>query len=198
MAKVDLELVRKLRERTGIGMMDCKKALIEANGDIEKAVELLRKKGASVAAKRASMETSQGLVHSYIHTGAQVGVLIEINCETDFVARTDDVKQFAHDICLQIAATKPKCLLPEDLDEEFLNKEKEILREQLLASKKPENIIEKIMEGKLEKIYAEVCLMRQKFVKDDKLTIDDLLKNLIGKMGEKITIKRFSCFVVGS
>jgi elongation factor Ts len=197
MVKIDLKLIQELRERTGIGMMDCKKALIEANGDIEKAVDLLRKKGAAVAAKRADNETSQGLVESYIHSGAQVGVLVEINCETDFVARTDDVKQFARDIAMHIAAYKPLCVNPKDLDPAFLSKEQDIFKEQLIASGKPEAIINKIIEGKVEKLYSEVCLMNQTFIKNDKFTIDELLKELIGKMGEKITIRRFARYEIG-
>lgn len=198
MAKIDLKLIQELRDRTGIGMMDCKKALAEADGDVEKAVELLRKKGAAVAAKRADNVTSQGLVHAYIHAGSQVGVLVEVNCETDFVARTDDVKQFAHDVAMHIAALKPQGVNPEDLSPEFIAKEKEILKEQLLAEGKPEKIIEKIMEGKVEKLYSEVCLMNQKFIKDDKKTIDDLLKDLIAKMGEKITIRHFARYEIGA
>ena len=198
MAKIDLQLIQELRNRTGLGMMDCRKALEEANGDIDKAVELLRKKGAAVAAKREGNATSQGLVHAYIHAGAQIGVLVEINCETDFVARTDAVKQFAADVAMHIAAMKPRCVRPEELDQTFLNKEKEIFKEQLLTSGKPANMIDKIVEGKVQKLYNEVCLMGQPFVKNDKFTIDDLLKDLIAKMGENIKIKRFARFEVGN
>lgn len=198
MAKIDLQLIQELRNRTGLGMMDCRKALEEANGDIDKAVELLRKKGAAVAAKREGNATSQGLVHAYIHAGAQIGVLVEINCETDFVARTDAVKQFAADVAMHIAAMKPRCVRPEELDQTFLNKEKEIFKEQLLTSGKPANMIDKIVEGKVQKLYNEVCLMGQPFVKNDKFTIDDLLKDLIAKMGEKITIRRFVRYEVGA
>ena len=198
MAKIDLQLIQELRTRTGIGMMDCKKALEEANGDMEKAIDLLRKKGAAVAAKRAGNETSEGLVHAYIHAGAQVGVLVEINCETDFVARTADTKQFAQDIAMHIAAFKPLCVSPENLDPAFLEKEKNIFKEQLLASGKPANMVDKIVEGKVQKLYSEVCLMQQTFVKNDKMTIDDLLKDLIAKMGEKITIRRFVRYEIGA
>lgn len=197
MSKIDLKLVQELRSRTGIGMMDCRKALEESNGDIEKAIEILRKKGSAVAAKRAGNETKQGLVHAYIHAGSQVGVLVEINCETDFVARTEDVKQFAQDVALHIAAFKPLCINPENLDPAFLAKEREVFTEQIKNSGKPENMIEKIVEGKLQKLYTEVCLMQQTFVKNDKVTIDDLLKDLIAKMGEKITIRRFARYEVG-
>lgn len=198
MAQISLELIQQLRDRTGVGMMDCKKALIETNGDIEKAVEFLRKKGAAVAEKRSGNATKQGLVHSYIHAGAQLGVLIEINCETDFVARTADLQNFAKEVAMHVAAARPRCINPEDLDAEFLNKEKEILAEQLKAAGKPAQMVDKILAGKLEKLYAEVCLMRQPFIKNDKLTIDDLLKDLMAKMGEKITIRRFVRFEIGS
>jgi elongation factor Ts len=198
MAKISLELIQQLRERTGVGLMDCRKALDEANGDIEKAVELLRKKGAAVAAKRAGNTTGEGLVHAYIHPGARLGVMVEINCETDFVARTDDMKNFAQDLCLQIAASKPLYLSPEDVDPAFLEREKDILRSQLADSGKPDKIINQIVDGKVSKLYSEVCLMKQTFVKNDQLTIDDVLKDFIAKMGEKIVIKRFSRFDVGA
>lgn len=197
MVKIGLDLIQELRTRTGVGMMDCKKALEEANGDMDKAIDLLRKKGASVAAKRAGNETSEGLITAYIHPGSQVGVLLEINCETDFVARNSDIKQFAQDIAMHIAALKPLSVNPEDLDHAFLEKERSIFRDQLLASGKPENMVDKIVEGKVQKLYSEVCLMQQKFVKNDTLTIDDLLKDLIAKMGEKIVIRRFVRYEIG-
>ena len=197
MAKIDLNQIQDLRNRTGVGMMDCRKALEESDGDMEKAVEILRKKGAATAEKRAGNSTSQGLVHAYIHPGAKVGVLVEVNCETDFVARTDGLKQFAADIAMHIAAMKPMCVRPEELDQGYVQKEKDIFKEQLLASGKPANMVDKIIEGKLQKLYNEVCLMGQPFVKNDKLTIDDLLKDLIAKMGEKITIRRFVRYEVG-
>jgi elongation factor Ts len=198
MTKISLELIQELRTRTGVGMMDCKKALEEANGDMEKAIDILRKKGAAVAAKRAGNATSEGLVYAYIHPGSQVGVLLEINCETDFVARNSDIKQFAADVAMHIAALKPLAVTPEELDPAFVAKEKSIFTEQLIASGKPANMVEKIVEGKIQKMYAEVCLMQQQFVKNDKLTIDDLLKDLIAKMGEKITIRRFVRYEVGA
>lgn len=197
MAQISLDLIQQLRDKTGVGMMDCKKALIETNGDIDKAVELLRKKGAAVAEKRAGNATKQGYIHAYIHAGSQLGVLIEINCETDFVARTQDLQNFAKDVAMHIAAARPRCVNPEDLDAAFLDKEKEILAEQLKAAGKPVTMIDKILAGKLEKLYSEVCLMRQPFIKNDKLTIDDLLKDLIAKMGEKITIRRFVRYEIG-
>jgi elongation factor Ts len=198
MAKVSLELIQQLRERTGVGMLDCKKALEETNGDIEKAIELLRKKGAAVAAKRGGNVTAEGLVHAYIHPGARVGVMIEINCETDFVARTDDLKKAANDICMHIAAMKPLYLVPEEVDAKFLEHEKSIFKQQLLDSGKPEKIVSQIVEGKIQKLYSEICLLKQPFVKNDQLTIDDLLKELMGKIGENIKIKRFARFEIGS
>ncbi|MBN2267558.1 MAG: translation elongation factor Ts [Candidatus Babeliaceae bacterium] len=198
MAEITLEMIQRLRERTGVGMMDCKKALVETKGDMDKAIEFLRKKGAAIAEKRAGNVTKHGVIHSYIHAGAQIGVLVEINCETDFVARTEAMTQFARDICMQIAAARPLCVNPEDLDPQFLEKEKQILTEQLRSSGKPEQMLEKILVGKLEKLYTEVCLMRQSFIKDDKITVDDLLKDLIAKLGEKITVRRFARFEVGA
>lgn len=198
MAKIDLSLIQTLRDRTGLGMMDCKKALEETDGDVEKAIELLRKKGAAVALKRADKGTSEGLVHAYIHPGNRIGVLLEINCETDFVANTAEIKQAAQDICMHIAALKPLYLSPEDVDPKFLEHEKSILREQLLNTGKPEKIIEQILQGKLEKMYSDICLLKQTFVKNDQLTIDDLLKELIAKTGENIKIRRFARFEIGA
>jgi len=192
-----MELIQQLRDKTGLGMMDCKKALVAADGDIDKAIEELRKKGAAIAQKRAGKATAEGLVHAYIHPGSQLGVLIEINCETDFVARLDDIRQFAQDMCMQIAALKPSFLAPEDVDPKFLEKEKEILREQLAASGKPTNVVDQILAGKLNKIYSEVCLLKQPYVKDDKKTIEDVIKDLIARTGENIKIKKFARFEVG-
>lgn len=198
MAKIDMTLIQKLRDRTGVGMMDCKKALEESESDIEKAIDILRKKGAAVALKRADKTTSEGIVHAYIHPGSRVGVLIEINCETDFVANTPEMKQLAHDISMHIAALKPLYLSPEDVDAKFLEREKEITREQLVQSGKPEKIIEQILEGKIQKLYTDVCLLKQQFVKNDQLTIDDVLKELIAKTGENIKIKRFARYEIGA
>lgn len=197
MAKVDIALIQKLREITGLGMLDCKKALEEADGDIDKAIEILRKKGSLVAAKRSDKETAEGIVHAYIHPGNRVGVLIEINCETDFVARTKDMEQFAKDVCLHIAALKPLYLSPADVDPQFLAKEIEVFKAQLADSGKPEKVIEQIVEGKVKKLYAEVCLLNQQFVKNDKLTVEDVIKELIAKTGENIRIKRFARFEIG-
>lgn len=193
-----MNLIIELRERTGVGMMDCKKALEESNGDVAQAIEILRKKGTAVALKRADKETSEGVVHAYIHPGSRVGVLVEINCETDFVANTADIKQFAQDICMHIAAMKPLYLSPEDVDPKFIEHEKDILREQLAGSGKPEKIVSQILDGKVQKLYTEICLLKQTFVKNDQLSIDDVLKELIAKTGENIKIKRFARYEIGA
>ena len=198
MAKIDLDLIQQLRDKTGVGMMDCKKALQETDGNIEKAIELLRKKGAAVAEKRSSNATAEGLIHAYIHPGSRIGVMIEINCETDFVARTEDIKKFAQDVCMHIAALRPLYVSPEDVDQTFMEKERAIAVEQLVAAKKPAHMIDQIVAGKLEKIYSEVCLLRQPFVKNDQITVHDYLKELIAKMGENIKIKRFARFEIGA
>jgi len=198
MAKIGMNLIIELRERTGVGMMDCKNALEETNGDVEKAIEVLRKKGTAVALKRADKETSEGVVHAYIHPGARVGVLVEINCETDFVANTTDIKQFAQDLCMHIAALKPLYLSPEDVDAKFIEHEKDILRGQLAGSGKPEKIVNQILEGKVEKLYTSICLLKQAFVKNDQLTVDDVLKSIIAKTGENIKIKRFARYEIGA
>lgn len=197
MTKVSLESIQKLRNMTGLGMMDCKKALEEANGDLTKAIDLLRKRGAALADKRADRETSQGIVVSYIHPGDQTGVLLEINCETDFVARNDEVKAFGKDIAMHIAAMKPKYVSPDQVDSAYLEKEKEIAIEQLKAQGKPANMIEKIIEGKMSKIASDVSLLKQPFVKDDQKTIEDLVKELSAKTGENIRIKQFARFEIG-
>jgi elongation factor Ts len=177
--------------------MDCKKVLKEAEGNMEKAIELLRKKGLAKAAKRAGRSTSEGIIYSYIHTGGKLGVLVEINCESDFVAKTDDFAAFAKDIAMHIAAANPAGLVKEDVDPTLVEKEKEIFRAQMLEEGKPENIIDKIVEGKVEKFYKEVCLMSQQYVKDPQKTIEDVLKETIGKIGENIQIKRFARFQIG-
>lgn len=197
MSKVDIKLIQELREKTGLGMMDCKKALEENSGNIEKSIESLRKKGAAVAAKRSDKVTSQGTICSYIHPGDQIGVLVEINCETDFVARTDSVKQFAKDVAMHIAAFKPLAISPEEVDQTLIIKEREILSAQLLQSGKPANIIEQILEGRINKFYAEICLLKQPFMKNDKITVEEELKQLIAKTGENIKIRRFARYQVG-
>lgn len=198
MSKADLGLIQKLREISGLGMLDCKKALDDAGNDLDKAIELLRKKGAAVAAKRADKGTSEGIVHAYIHPGSQIGVLVEINCETDFVAKIDEVKRFANDICLQIAALKPEFLSPDEVSPEFLAKEREILTEQMKDSGKPANVLEKIIDGRISKLYSEICLLKQTFLKNDKLTVEEAIKELMAKTGENIKIRRFARFEIGA
>lgn len=197
MVKIDKNLIQELRERTGLGLMDCRKALEETNGNIEEAVEILRKKGAAVAAKRADKETAQGVVRTYIHPGDQLGVMVEINCETDFVARTEAVQQFAKDLCMHIAAMKPLYLSEAEVDPKFLEHEIDILKEQLKDSGKPEKIVNQIVEGRLKKLYSEICLLNQPFVKDDQFTIDQMIKEIIGKTGENVRIRRFARFQIG-
>jgi elongation factor Ts len=197
MATIDKNLIQKLRDITGLGMMDCKKALEETNGDLEKSIEILRKKGAAVAAKRSDKETSEGVVHAYIHPGSKMGVLVELNCETDFVANTEDVRRFAQDLCLHIAALRPLYLAPQDVDPKFLEHEKMILKEQLANSGKPEQILNKIIDGKVQKLYSDICLLEQPFVKDDQVTVAQALQHIIGKTGENIKIKRFARFEIG-
>jgi len=197
MAKIDLKLIQELRDRTGLGMMECKNALTESEGNVEKAIEILRKRGAAIAAKRSGRETSEGTVQSYIHPGSKMGVLVEINCETDFVARNEQFVQFAQDIAMHIAAMKPLYLNPEDVDPKFLEHEKNILKEQLAGSGKPEKIIDQILEGKINKLYGEICLTKQSFVKNDQLTIEQLLAELVAKTGENVKINRFCRFEIG-
>ncbi|MCG8636146.1 MAG: translation elongation factor Ts [Desulfobacterales bacterium] len=197
MPEITAAMVKELRAATGSGIMDCKRVLADADGDMEKAIELLRKKGLAKAAKRAGRSTSEGIIYSYIHTGAKLGVLVEINCESDFVAKTDDFAAFAKDIAMHIAAANPAGLTSEDVDPAIVEKEREIFRAQMLEEGKPENIIDKIVEGKVEKFYKEVCLMSQQYVKDPQKTIEDVLKETIGKIGENIQIRRFTRFQIG-
>lgn len=197
MSQISLDLVKQLRERTAAGFSDCKKALEEAGGDIEKAVDILRKKGLAIAAKRAGKETKEGIIEAYIHANKKIGVLVEINCETDFVARTPDFQEFAHNVAMQIAATSPLCVSREEMPQDVLEREKRIYEEQLRDQGKPENVIPKILEGKLEKFYKETVLLEQPFIKNPEITIQDLLNELIAKTGEKIVIKRFARFQIG-
>ncbi len=198
MADISIKLIQELRQRTGAGMMDCKKSLVEANGDIEEAIVILRKKGAATAVKRAGKETTEGIVHAYIHPGAKIGVMVEIDCETDFVARTDDMKQFAQDLGLHITAYKPLYLAPEDVDEKFIEHEKSIMKDQLKDSGKPDKILDQIIEGKIKKLYSEICLLKQPFVKNDQLTVEQKVQELVGKLGENIKIKRFARYEIGA
>lgn len=195
--KIDKELLQELRDHTGLGLMDCRKALEETAGDFDQALELLRKKGASVAAKRADKETGEGLIKAYIHPGSRLGVLIEINCETDFVASTDAVKEFAQDLCLQIAANKALYVSADQVDPKFLDHEREIFKEQMANSGKPEKIIDQVVEGKIKKLYSDICLLDQQFIKNDQLTVRDVLQELIAKTGESIRIRRFCRFELG-
>src|SRR5438105_3971526 len=189
--------VKELREKTGAPMMDCKQALTEAKGDFKQAVIVLRKKGVSVAAKKATRVTSEGSVASYIHAGGKIGVLVEINCESDFVARTDDFKELVHDIAMHIAASDPKYIRKEDVSAADFEREKEIYRAQAIASGKPANIADKMVAGRMEKFYQEVCLYEQPFIKDQTLSISQLITNKIGKLGENISVRRFARFKVG-
>ena len=197
MVKIGKDQIQELRDRTGLGMMDCRKALEETNGDMDKAIEILRKKGASVAAKRADKTTSEGIVHAYIHPGSRLGVMVEINCETDFVAKTDAVLQLAKDLCMHIAALKPLYVAPGDVPDTFLEKEKSILKEQMMLSGKPAAMIDQIVEGKVNKLYGEICLLKQQFVKNDQQTVQDALNEVIAKTGENVVIRRFSRFELG-
>jgi elongation factor Ts len=189
--------VKELRDKTNAPMMDCKNALTEAKGDIEAAVVVLRKKGVATAAKKATRATSEGSVSSYIHAGGKIGVLVEVNCESDFVARTDDFKQLVHDVAMHIAATDPRFVRKEDVTPEAFEKEKEIYRAQAAATGKPAPVIEKIVEGKMGKFYEEVCLLEQPFIKDQTVTVHQLIATVIGKLGENISVKRFARFKVG-
>lgn len=194
---ISAKTVKELRDKTNAGMMDCKKALEEASGDLEKAVEILREKGIAKAAKKSGRTTNEGLVASYIHPGDKLGVLVEINCETDFVAKTDDFKGLVHDIAMQIAAANPLVVQREDIEEEIIEKEKEIYRNQAINEGKPEKILDKIVDGKLEKYYKEVCLLEQPFIRDQDKTITDLLHEAISTLGENITVKRFARYRLG-
>lgn len=194
---ISANLVKELRERTGAGMMDCKNALVEANGDIEKAIEILRTKGLAKAAKKAGRIASEGLVEAYIHLGGRIGVLVEVNCETDFVAKTEEFKTLCRDIAMQIAASRPEYVSREDVPQAVLEKEKEILRQQALNEGKPEKIVDKMVEGRIEKFYKENCLLEQEFIKNPDITIQQLLHEKIMKLGENIAVRRFARFEVG-
>jgi elongation factor Ts len=196
--KITSQMVKELRDKTNAGMMDCKKALGETDGDMEKAIDLLRQKGLAVAQKRAGRTTSEGVIQTYIHAGGKLGVMLEVGCETDFVAKTDDFQNFAKDIAMHIAAMSPVAVKREDVPEDLVAREAEIYKNQAIESGKPEEIAEKMVSGKLDKFFSEISLMEQKFVKNPDLTIQDLLNDLIAKMGENISIKRFVRFQVGA
>jgi len=198
MADISAAMVKALREKSGAGIMDCKEALASCDGDMEKAVDFLRKKGLATAAKRAGRATSEGTIQSYIHMGGKIGVMVEVDCETDFVAKTDDFVDFAKNLAMHIAATNPVAIVPEDVPEEILNREKEIYKAQALEMGKPEKMIDKIVDGKLNKFFKDSCLLNQAYVKDPDKTITDYLNEVIAKTGEKITVKRFARFQVGA
>ncbi len=191
------KMVKELRDKTAAGMMDCKKALTETNGDMEKAIDLLRQKGLAVAAKRAGRATSEGVISTYIHAGGKLGVMVEVGCETDFVAKTDKFIEFAKDIAMHVAAANPIAVTREEVPEDVVTREKDIYIQQALDSGKPENIVEKMVTGKVEKFLSEIVLLEQQFVKDPDHSIQEILTDLVGKMGENISIKRFVRFQVG-
>ena len=197
MAEITAQLVKDLRERTGAGMMECKSALVEAKGDLGEAEIVLRKRGIASAHKKASRVTKQGLIGTYIHHGGQLGVMVEVNCESDFVARTDDFKELVHDISMHVAAADPKYVRKEDVPPAEIEKEKEIQRARALAEGKPEKMVDKIVEGRMAKFYEEVCLYHQPFVKENTLTVEEVIKTKIAKLGENISVARFVRFKVG-
>jgi elongation factor Ts len=195
--EINASLVKQLRERTGAGMMECKGALVEAKGDLAEAEVILRKKGIAAAGKKAARSTKQGVISSYIHPGAQLGVLIEVNCESDFVARTDDFQELVHDLAMQVAAADPQFVRKEEVTQAALDKEKDIQRSRALAEGKPEKMVDKIVEGRMNKYYEEFCLYEQPFIKDNAVSINDLIKAKIAKLGENISVARFVRFKVG-
>jgi len=197
MANITAAMVKELREKTGAGMMDCKKALTEKDGNMENAVSYLREKGLAAAAKKAGRIAAEGLVEAYIHMGGRIGVLVEVNCETDFVAKTDDFKAFVRDIAMHIAAAKPEFVSREEIPADVIEKEKEINRAKALNEGKPERVVDKIVEGRVEKYYAETCLLEQSYVKDPDITVQDLLSAKIAKIGENIAVRRFVRFERG-
>ncbi|HTM51239.1 MAG TPA: translation elongation factor Ts [Bryobacteraceae bacterium] len=197
MAEITAQLVKDLRERTGAGMMECKSALKEANGDLVEAEVVLRKRGIASAGKKSSRATRQGLIGTYIHHGGQLGVMVEVNCESDFVARTDDFKELVHDLAMHVAAADPQFVRKEDVTPAAIEKEKDIQRARVIAEGKPEKVADKIVEGRMAKFYEEVCLYQQPFVKENTLTVEDLIKTKIAKLGENISVARFVRFKVG-
>jgi elongation factor Ts len=194
--QVTSQMVKELRERTGAPMMDCKRALVESEGDLDKAIDLLRKQGMATAAKKAGRHAGEGVVGSYIHAGGKIGVLVEINCETDFVARTDDFQDLVKDVAMHVAAADPRFVTRDEVTEEVLAQEREIYKEQALASGKPENIVDRIVDGKMEKFYAENVLLEQPYIKDPDQTVEQMVAAKIGKLGENIQVRRFARFQV--
>lgn len=197
MAEVTSELIKELREKTQVGILDCKKALVECDGDVEKAADFLRKKGLAKASKKMGRTASEGIISSYIHNNLKIGVLLELNCETDFVAKNADFQELSKELCMQIAATNPLYVDIDDVPSEEIAREKEIYREQLKDSGKPENVLDKIVEGKLKKYYTEVCLLEQEYIKDSGVVIKDIIKNKIATYGENITVGRFTRYQIG-
>jgi len=197
LAEITSDMIKELREKTLAGMLDCKKALTECNGDMEKAVEYLRVKGLASAGKKAGREAKEGVIASYIHTNGKIGVLLELNCETDFVARNSEFQGLAKELCMQIAAANPLYVSPEDVPAADLEREKAIYREQVKESGKPENVVEKIVEGKMKKFYSDVCLLEQEYIKDPKIIVKDLVKNLIATIGENVTVGKFTRYQIG-
>jgi elongation factor Ts len=197
MAAINAEMIKELRVRTNAGIMDCKAALQEADGDLEKAVDYLRKKGLATALKRAGRETSEGVINAYIHAGGRIGVLVEVNCETDFVAKTDEFRDLVKNLAMHVAATKPLGIGREDIPEEILRREGEIYRAQAREMGKPEKILDKIVQGKMEKFYKESCLLEQQYVKDTDLTVQDLIHDMVAKTGESIAVRRFTRYQLG-
>lgn len=197
MSTITAGMVKELRERTGAGMLDCKKALEEKNGDMEQAIEYLREKGIASAAKKAGRIAAEGVVESYIHGGGRIGVLVEVNCETDFVAKTPEFRELVKDIAMQIAASRPEYVSKEDVPESELEKEKHILKAQALNEGKPEKVVEKMVQGRIEKYYKEVCLLEQPFIRDPEITVNQLIINKISKIGENIKVRRFARFELG-
>jgi elongation factor Ts len=194
---ITTQMVKDLREATGAGVLDCKQALQASNGDLEKSIEYLREKGVAAAAKRATREAKEGLIGSYIHAGSRVGALVEVNCETDFVARTPDFQELAHDLAMQVVAAKPLYLRPEDVPTEVLEKEKSVYRAQVQDSGKPAHVVERIVEGKLQKFYEETCLFQQPFIKDSAITVGELVQQKNALLGENVVVRRFVRFEVG-
>lgn len=197
MAEIKATMIKELRARTNAGILDCKEALQEADGDMEKAVDCLRKKGLATALKRAGRETTEGMINAYIHAGGKIGVLVEINCETDFVAKTDEFKEFVKNIAMHIAATRPLGVGREDVPEEIIRREEGVYRAQALETGKPEKILDKIIQGKMEKFFKENCLLEQQYVKDTDLTIQDLIHEMVAKTGESISVRRFARYQLG-
>lgn len=197
MAEVTSELIKELREKTQVGILDCKKALVECDGDVEKAADFLRKKGLAKASKKMGRTASEGTISSYIHNNSKIGVLLELNCETDFVAKNADFQELSKELCMQIAATNPLYVDIDDIPDEEIEREKEIYREQLKDSGKPENVLDKIIEGKLKKYYTEVCLLEQEYIKDSGVVIKEIIKSKIATYGENITVGRFTRYQIG-